>query len=193
MGVRVPPAVGFAAAVAVSLVIAASCFAQPALSRGQAIEGFGKLAWGASIEQATGIYRDLYFGNYVLEDKGREPSKVYYRKHETTAIDDVAFDTIQYWFRDNRFFKIRAVMRSGIGPRSLITRCEESFDLLHRALVRKYGEPTKYDESYFADFVTVVRVARWDRSDATIVLEYRGPEGTNEDRLTLELREGGRH
>ncbi len=187
-----PPAVGFIAGIVFSLAIAQSCFSGPAISQGQTIEGFGKLTWGASIEQATGIYRDLYFGKYVLEDKGREPSKVYYRKRETTAIDDVAFDSIQYWFRDNRFFKIRAVMRSGIGPRSLITRSEESFTLLHRALVRKYGEPTKYDESYFADFVTVVRVARWDRNDATIVLEYRGPGRTNEDELTLEVREGGR-
>lgn len=193
MGARVPPAVGFVAGLAISLAIAESCFSQPAISRGQTIEGFGKLLWGASVEQATGIYRDLYFGNYVLEGGGREPSKVYYRKHETAAIDDVAFDSIEYWFRDDRFFKIRAVMRSGIGPRSLVTRSEESFTLLHRALVRKYGEPTKYDESYFADFVTVVRVARWDRNDARIVLEYKGPERTNEDRLTLEVREGGRH
>ncbi len=192
MGARVPPAVAFIAGVALSLAIAESCFSQPALLQGPRIEGFGKLMWGASVAQAKGIYGDLSFGNYVLEDKGREPSKVYNRTHETATIEDVAFDAIEYWFRDDRFVKIRAVMRSGIGPRALVTRSEESFDLLHRALVRKYGEPTKYDESYFTDFITVVRVARWDRSDATIVLEYRGPERTNEDELTFELREGGR-
>ncbi len=193
MGVRVPPAVGFIAGIVFSLAIAESCFSQPSISHGRTIEGFGKLMWGASVEQATGIYRDLYFGNYVLDDKGREPSKVYYRKHETAAIDDVAFDSIEYWFRDNRFYKIRALMHSEIGPRSLITRSEESFTLLHRALVRKYGEPTRYDESYFADFVTVVRVAQWDLHDAAIVLEYKGPERTNVDHLSLEVREGGRH
>ncbi len=191
MGARVPPAAGFIAGIVLSLAIAESCFSEPVISQGRTIEGFGKLTWGASIELATGIYRDLYFGSYELEDKGREPSKVYYRRHETAAIDDVTFDSIQYWFRENRFYKIRAVIRSGIGPRALITRSEESFAQLHLALTGRYGEPTKYSESYFTDFVTVVRVARWELRDATILLEYKGPERTNEDRLTFELIEGG--
>ena len=150
------------------------------------------MPWGISIERALDIHRDLYFGSYVVEDPSEEPSKAYYRKDETAEIDGVAFDCVQYRFKGNRFHAITAEMRSRIGPRSLVTRSEEAFDRLHRSLVRRYGKPTKFDEGYFVDFVTVTRDAEWDRGDATIVLRYRGPETTNEDRLVFELRAGGR-
>lgn len=193
MGARVPPAVGVIAGIVFSLAIAESCFSQPGISRGPAIEGFGKLTWGVTVEQARAAYPDLYFGSYVVDGTREEPSRIYYRKTETSEIEGVAFDSIGYWFKKDRFRKVSAVIRSGIGPRALITRSEESFDLLRRALIRKYGAPTTYNESYFTDFVTVTRVAQWRRADATIVLEYRGPEGTNEDQLIFELREGGGH
>ncbi len=193
MGARVPPAVGFIAGIVLSVAITESCLSQPVISRSPAIEGFGKLTWGVTTEQARAIYRDLYFGSYIVENSKEEPSKVYFRKGETAEIEGDAFDSIEYWFKENRFYKVRAVMRSGIGPRSLVTRSEESFDRLHRALIRKYGNPTKYQEGYFIDFVTIVRVAEWDRRDATIVLEYKGPAGTSEDQLVFELGEGGRH
>ncbi len=193
MGARVPPAVGVIAGIVFSLAIAESCLSQPVISRRSAIEGFGKLTWGVTVEQARAVYRDLYFGRYFVEDSKEEPSRIYYRKGETAEIEGVTFDSVEYWFREDRFHKVRAVMRSRIGPRSLITRSEESFDLLHRALIRRYGDPTKYDESYFTDFVTVVRVATWDQGNATVVLEYKGPEGTDEDQLVFELRQGGRH
>jgi len=192
VGARVAPAMGFIAGIVFSLVIAENAISQPSISKGQAIEGFGELRWGVSVEQAMGIYRDLYFGNYVLEDKTREPSKIFFRKQETAVIDDVAFDSIQYWFKDNRFYRIKAFIHSSIGPRSLLTRSEEAFDQLHESLTRKYGAPTKFSERYFADFISVVREVEWTRGDVLIVLTYKGPEGTNEDRLTFELVKGGR-
>lgn len=192
MGARVAPALGFIAGVVLSLVIAENSFSQPGISKSRVIEGFDKLTWGVSVEQAMGIYRDLYFGNYVLEDKTREPSKIFFRKQETAVIDDVAFDSIQYWFKDNRFYRIKAFIHSSIGPRSLLTRSEEAFDQLRESLTRKYGAPTKFSERYFADFISVVREVEWTRGDVLIVLTYKGPEGTNEDRLTFELVKGGR-
>ena len=192
MGARVAPAMGLIAGIVFSLVFAENCFSQPGISKSQAIEGFEKLTWGVSVEQATGIYRDLYFGNYVLEDKTREPSKIFFRKQETAVIDDVVFDSIQYWFKDNRFYRIKAFIHSRIGPRSLLTRSEEAFDELHESLTRKYGAPAKFSERYFADFISVVRDVEWARGDVLVVLSYKGPEGTNEDRLTFELVKGGR-
>ncbi len=151
------------------------------------------MSWGVTVEQSRAIYPDLYFGGYVVEDSKEEPARIYYRRDETAEIDGVRFDSIEYRFRGNRFIEIKAVIRSGIGPRSLITRSEESFHRVQQALIGKYGKPTKYEESYFIDFVIVTRVAEWDRPDATIVLEYKGPERANEDHLVFELREGGRH
>lgn len=187
-----PPAMGFIVGIVFSLAVAENCFSQPSISKGQVIEGFGKLTWGVSVEQAMGIYRDLYFGHYVLDDKAREPSKIYFRKQETAVIDDVAFDSIQYWFKDNRLYRIKAIIHSRIGPRSLLTRSEEAFDQLHRSLTRKYGVPGKFRERYFTDFISVVRDVEWARGDVLVVLSYKGPEGTNEDRLTFELVKGGR-
>jgi len=183
---------GFIAGIVLSLAIADHCFSQPGISKSQVIEGFGKLAWGISVEQALGIYPDLYFGNYVLEDSKREPSRIYFRKQETPVIEDVVFDSIQYWFKDNRFYRIKAVIHSGIGPRSLLTRSEEAFDRLQESLTRKYGAPAIYSEKYFTDFISVVRDVEWTRGDVLVVLKYKGPEGTNEDRLTFELVKGGR-
>ncbi len=192
MKARIPPAMGFIAGVVFSLVIAENCFSLPGISKGQAIEGFEKLTWGVTVEQAMGIYRDLYFGNYVLEDRTREPSKIYFRKQEEAVIDDVVFDSIQYWFRDNRFYRIKAIIHSRIGPRSLLTRSEEAFDQMRESLTRKYGAPAKYSERYFTDFISVMRDVEWARGDVLVVLSYKGPEGTNEDRLTFELVKGGR-
>ncbi len=192
MGARIAPAMGFIAGIVFSLALAENCFSQPGISKSQVIEGFGRLTWGVSVEQAIGIYRDLYFGNYALEDDAREPSKIYFRKQETAVIDDVEFDSIQYWFKDNRFYRIKAIIHSGIGPRSLLTRSEEAFDQLHESLTRKYGVPTKFSERYFTDFISVLRVVEWARGDVLVVLEYKGPEATNEDRLTFELIKGGR-
>jgi len=192
VGARIAPAIGFIAGIVFSLVIAENGFSQPRISKGQVIEGFDRLTWGVSVEQAMGIYPDLYFGNYVLEDNTREPSKIYFRKQETAVIYDVVFDSIQYWFKDNRFCRIKAFIHSRIGPRSLLTRSEEAFDQLKESLTRKYGAPTKYSERYFTDFISVVRDVEWARGDVLVVLTYKGPEGTNEDRLTFELVKGGR-
>ena len=193
MGIRSSTVIIVVIGIVFPLAVAQRCPAQPRMRQGDIVGGFGKLSWGATVEQARTVYRDLYSGSYVVENGMEEPSRIYYRRDETAEIEGVAFDSIQYWFRANRFYRVRAVMRSGIGPRSLITRSEESFARLRRDLARRYGAPTRYTESYFADFVTVVRVAQWDRADATVVLKYKGPETTNEDELTFELREGGRH
>ncbi len=193
MKLRVPTVIGIFLGIVVFLAFVTRSHSQPGTTEGGAIEGFGRLAWGTPVEQARAVYPDLYFGSYVVEGAREEPSMIYYRKDEKAEIHGVAFDYLQYWFRNNRFYKIRAAMRTGIGPRTLVTRSEESFDRVNRELVDKYGKPTKYAENYFIDLVTVTRVAEWDRSDAAIVLEYKGPEGTNEDQLVFELREGGRH
>ncbi len=193
MRTRFPTAMGLCIGIAFAAMMPQRGLAGPFVSSAALVGGFGKLHWGATVAQAQSIYRDLYFGSFAVEDSRDEPSKIYSRKDETQDVEGVAFDSIEYWFRRDRFYRVRAVMRSRIGPRSLITRSEESFDQLRKSLTGRYGKPAKYDEGYFVDFVTVVRSAEWQRPDATIVLEYKGPESTNEDRLIFELREGGGH
>lgn len=192
MRVRSEAAVSVFAVVACALAFAEPCPAQLRDAGSGDAGGFGRLAWGVTVEQARITYPDLSFGSYVVEDARQEPSRAYYRKDESAEIDGVAFDSIQYLFKGDRFHGIRAVMHSRIGPRSLVTRSEESFDLLHRALTRHYGRPARYDERYFTDFISVVRVAEWSGAGAAVILEYKGPEGTNEDQLVLDVREGGR-
>lgn len=193
MGLRISTAAGIILGIVVSMAVAERCLAQARTATGGPVAGYGNLPWGTTVEEAEAVHPDLYFERFAIEGAKEAPSRVFHRRNENPEIEGVAFDYMEYRFRENRFYMIRAVMISRVGPRSLVTRSEESFDLLRRSLTRRYGAPSKFDESYFTDFVTVVRIAEWDRIDATIVLEYRGTGETNEDQLTFVLREGGKH
>src|SRR5512145_566037 len=64
--IRVPTVIDCLIGVALSLMLAERCLAQPRVPRIEVVGGFGKLSWGVSVEQAQAIYRDLFFGSYVV-------------------------------------------------------------------------------------------------------------------------------
>lgn len=163
------------------------CFAEKSTRRGESIEGFRELKWGVSVEQARNIYKDLYFDQYVLADHKDEPSKVYFRKDENGVIDNVSFDSVEYWFRRNDFYRIRAILHSRFGPRTLVTRAEASWDQMVEYLRREYGEPKENSTRYVTEYLVVVKEMRWEVGGVFLHLNYRGPESADEDQLIFEM------
>jgi hypothetical protein len=163
------------------------CFAKNTAPQVERIEGFRELKWGVSVEQGSNIYKDLYFDQYVLADSKDEPSKVYFRKDEYGVIDNVSFDSIEYWFRRDHFHRIRATLHSRFGPRTLVTRAEASWEKMVEYLRRKYGEPKEHRTDYAAENLAVVKEMRWEEGDVFLRLIYKGPARTNEDQLIFEM------
>ncbi len=145
------------------------------------------MKWGVSVEQARNIYKDLYFDQYVLADNKDEPSKMYIRKDEYDVIDNVSFDSVEYFFRRNHFHRIRADLRSRFGPRTLVTRAEASWEKMVEYLRRKYGDPKEQRTRYVTENLAVVKEMRWEEGDIFLHLTYKGPERTNEDQLIFEM------
>jgi hypothetical protein len=161
--------------------------AEALIGRDGSIEGFGKLTWGVSVEQAEKTYPDLYFGDYELVNRKEEPEKIYYRSAGQEKIGGVDFETCEYRFKRDAFYKIRASLRSKIGPRTLVTQAEASWGRLSEYLVRKYGEPKERRTEYMTEYLVVRKVMRWDVGGVFIHLNYKGPEGVNEDQLIFEM------
>ena len=182
-------------AVAVGILLASLsggvCFAQASLTQGESAQGFGQLKWGDSLERAMEVYGDLSFGRYAIDDSKEEASKVYVRRTEPGRIDSVAFDSIEYWFRKDRFYKLRAVIHSKIGPRTLVTRAEDAYDRLSTGLSGRYGKPGSVDVRYVTESFAVVKAATWRIDHSSIRLTYEGPRETNDDHLTYEMGRGG--
>ncbi len=163
------------------------CSAETIIGRNGSIEGFGKLTWGVSVEQAEKAYPDLYFGDYELVNRKEEPEKIYYRNGRQEKIGGVDFETCEYRFKRNAFYEIRASLRSKIGPRTLVTRAEASWGRMAEYLVRKYGEPKEHRTEYMTEYLVVVKEMRWDVGGVFIHLKYKGPKGVNEDQLIFEM------
>ncbi len=163
------------------------CFAKNITHQGESIEGFRELEWGVPVEQARNIYKDLYFDQYALEDNKDEPSKVYLRKDEYGVIDNVSFDSVEYWFRRNHFHRIRATLRSRFGPRTLVTRAEASWEKIVGYLRRKYGEPKEHRTDYLTENLAVVKEMHWEAGGVFLHLKYKGPDRANEDQLIFEM------
>jgi len=176
------------AMIGVVLLFENVCSAQQVIQKRGIAEGFRDLKWGVSIGKASEIYNDLYFEKYVILNSKEEPSKVYARKNEKGMIHGVAFDSVEYWFRDDAFFQIRAVLRSKIGPRTLVTRAEDAFDTISNSFQHRYGKLSEYKVNYVTEFMAVVKEATWETGISTITLKYEGPRETNEDLLILEIR-----
>lgn len=180
------PFAKYLAAAGIALLFTGICFAQQPLRRGRIFEGFKELKWGATIEESLGIYPDLYFDRYAILHGREAPSKVYLRKG-SDVIDTVAFDSSEYWFREDRFFRYKATMHSKVGPRTLVTRAEDGFDKIFGKLKQEYGEPSEYETSYVSEILSVVRKASWKTGSVTMTLEYVGPRDSNEDLLIIEI------
>lgn len=163
--------------------------AQRTVQKGGGIEGFRELRWGTSIEQSLKIYKDLSFEKYVISDSKEEPRKVYVRRVEHGEIEDVVFDSIEYWFKGDHFYQVRAVLHSRIGPRTLVTRAENAFDKINGRLRNRYGDPSGHKVDYVTEYIVVVREATWIVDPSVITIKYEGIGRTNEDLLTFTMQE----
>ena len=153
------------------------------------IGGFRELRWGTSIEQSSKFYPDLSFDKYVVSDAREEPWKIYVRKREHGEIENVTFDSIEYWFKEDRFRRIRGVLNSRIGPRTMVTQAENAFDKMNSRLRNRYGDPTDHRVDYVTEFIVVVREATWIVDQSAITIRYEGVGRENEDIFTLTMQE----
>jgi len=181
--------IGFLAMTGFVLLLGTVGLAQKTDQKGRGIEGFRELRWGTSIEQSSKIYQDLSFEKYVISGSKEEPWKVYVRKVEHGEIEDVTFDSIEYWFRGDHFFQVRAELHSRIGPRTMVTRAENAFAKMNGRFRNRYGDPAGHKVDYVTEFIVVVREATWIVDQSTITIKYEGIGRTNEDLLTLTMQE----
>ena len=180
---------GLLAMIGIVLLSETVGLAQRMDQKGRGIEGFRELGWGTSIEQSSKIYPDLSFEKYVISNSKEEPRKVYIRKGEHGDIENVTFDSIEYWFKGDHFYQVRAVLNSRIGPRTLVTRAEDAFDKMNGRFRNRYGEPSNRKVDYVTEFIVVVKEATWIVGNSAITIKYEGAGRTNEDLLTLTMKE----
>src|SRR5512141_573377 len=119
MNTRMPMSGYFLIALFSGALFAGTCPAEPIIDRGGSIEGFDKLTWGVSVEQAEKAYPDLHFDAYEIENRKEEPVKFYYRNAGPEKIDGVVFDSVEYGFKGGGFCMVRASLHSKFGPRTL--------------------------------------------------------------------------
>jgi hypothetical protein len=181
--------IGFLAMTGFVLLLGTAGLAQRTVQKGGGIEGFRELRWGTSIEQSLKVYQDLSFEKYVISGGKEEPWKVYVRKAEHGEIENVTFDSIEYWFQGDHFHQVRAVLHSRIGPRTLVTRAENAFARMNGRLRNRYGDPSGHKVDYVTEFIVVVREATWTMDHSAITIKYEGAGRTNEDLFTLTMRE----
>ena len=181
--------IGLLAMIGIVLLSETVGLAQRTVQKGGGIEGFRELRWGASIEQSMKIYQDLYFEKYVISDSKEEPRKVYVRRVEHGEIENVTFDSIEYWFKGDHFYQVRALLHSRIGPRTMVTRAENAFAKMNGRLRNRYGEPSGHKVDYVTEFIVVVREATWNVDPSAITIKYEGVGNTNEDLFTLTMQE----
>jgi hypothetical protein len=181
--------IGIVAMIGIALLLETVGLAQRTVPKGSGMEGFRELRWGTSIEQSLRIYQDLYFEKYVISEGKEEPRKVYVRKVEHGVIENVTFDSIEYWFKGDHFYQVRAVLHSRIGPRTMVTRAENAFDRMNGRLRNRYGDPSGHKVDYVTEFIVVVREATWIVEPSAITIKYEGAGRTNEDLFTLTMRE----
>jgi len=181
--------IGSLAMIGIVLLLETVGLAQRTVQKGGGIEGFRELRWGTSIEQSSKIYRDLNFEKYVVSGSKEEPWKVYVRRVEHGVVENVTFDSIEYWFKGDHFYQIKAVLHSRIGPRTLVTRAENAFDKINGRLRNRYGDPSDHKVEYVTEYIVVVREATWIVDHSAITIRYEGAGRTNEDLLTLTMQE----
>ena len=181
--------IGSLAVIGIVLLLETVGLAQRTDQTGTGLEGFRELRWGASIEQSSKIYQDLSFEKYVISGGKEEPWKVYVRKVEHGEIENVTFDSIEYWFKGDHFYRVTAELHSRIGPRTMVTRAENAFAKMNGRLRTRYGDPSGHKVDYITEFIVVVREATWIVGHSAITIKYEGAGRTNEDMFTLTMRE----
>jgi len=187
MNTRMPVSGYFLIALFSGALFAGTCPAETIIGKGGAIEGFGKLTWGIPVEQAVKACPDLHFSAYEIENRKEEPVKIYLRNADLEKIGGVVFDSVEYGFKGDRFYKVRASLQSRFGPRTMITRAEASWNQMSEYLRRKYGAPKEHWANYVTEYLVVVKEMRWETGGVFIHLNYKGLEGENEDQLIFEM------
>ena len=180
---------GWMATIGIVLLLETVGLAQRTDQNGRGMEGFRELGWGTSIEQSSRIYPDLSFEKFVISGSKEEPWKVYVRTMENGKIENVTFDSIEYWFKGDHFYQITAELHSRIGPRTLVTRAEDAFDKLNGRLRSRYGDPSGHKVDYVTEFLVVVREANWIVDHSVLSIKYEGAGRANEDLLTFTMQE----
>ena len=181
--------IGVLAMIGIVLLSETVGLAQRTDQEGKSNDGFRGLRWGTSIEQSSKVYQDLSFEKYVISDGKEEPRKVFVRTVEHGEIENETFDSIEYWFKGDHFYQIRAVLHSRIGPRTLVTRAENAFDKINGRLRKRYGAPSGHKVEYVTEYIVVVREATWIVDHSAITIKYEGAGKTDEDSLTLTMQE----
>lgn len=187
MNARIPMSGYFLIVFFSGSLFAGTCTAESIIGRDGSIEGFGKLTWGVSAEQAEKAYPDLHFDAYGIENRKEEPVKFYCRSAGVKKIDGVVFDSVEYGFKGGGFYMVRASLQSKIGPRTLTTRAEASWNQMAEYLRRKYGAPKENRTDYVTEYLVVEKKMRWEMGGVFIILNYKGLEGENEDQLIFEM------
>lgn len=148
--------------------------------------------WGDTLEEAMRTCPDLRFEGYRIIREKEAPYRAYVRSQAPKRIFGVRFDTLEYWFRDDRFLEIRGTLQSRIGPRTLVTEAERSYAVLEGRIRKAYGVPAGHTVRYVTQHLAVVKETNWMARGVAIRLKYRGAETGDVDRLTLEMgRKGG--
>ena len=181
--------IGSLAMIGIVLLLETVGLAQRTAQNERNMEGFRELRWGSSIEQSSKIYQDLSFEKYVISGGKEEPWKVYVRTVEHGEIENVTFDSIEYWFKGDHFYRVTAELHSRIGPRTMVTRAENAFARMNGRLRSRYGDPSGHKVDYVTEFIVVVREATWIVGHSAITIKYEGAGRTNEDMFTLTMQE----
>jgi len=181
--------IGCLVMIAILLVLETTGLAQRTFHGEIGIDGFRGLKWGTSIDQASKTYPDLGFERYVISIRKEEPWKVYVRSAEHEDIESVTFDSIEYWFKGDHFYQVRAVLHSRIGPRTLVTRAENAFDKINGRFRNRYGDPSDHKVDYVTEFIVVVKETTWTVDHSAITIKYEGAGRANEDMLILIMQE----
>ena len=160
-------------------------FAEGSFLSGTVTEGFRGLQWGSTPGEALKVIPDLYFDHYALPAGDKTPSKIYCRKNEDRKIGLVTFRKVEYWFKEDSFYKITACLDSHYGPRTLVTDAERDFGKLREEMNLHYGEPVKLKTGLgVTDFD---KYASWHIGRTVVSLSYKETGGSVSE-LYLEIK-----
>ena len=149
------------------------------------IEGFRGLRWGVTKEIAQSVYPDLAFVRYALTSETEPPSAMYERQNEDRRIAGIRMDEILYWFRNDSFHRVTAILGSKVGPRTLETPAANAFDRLSDTISRVAGAPVE-DRTHRGVW-NGNRKGVWRYGGLTIALACFDPPGVNGEELILEI------
>ena len=171
---------------AVFIMLPRICLGDGLFPRGAVIERFEDLKWRTGEKEALALIPDMYFDHYSMPAGDQAPSKIYLRKKNDGKIGNVTFKRIEYWFRENYFYKVTACFESHYGPRTLMTDAEKDFEKLRKEIGLQYGEPKEYKIGF--GFNIFDKRATWHVGRTTILLLYNDGIKPNESRLYLEIK-----